>query len=123
MAAAAERGLIMEQVAYWSGMTMEAAALTRTALMGTVRMVGNGIANEIDPPAMTTGDATSSSDPVLALPLTLEAAVERLRGSKAARQALGDDFVDHFVRTRDWECREYRKAVTDWELRRYFESV
>ncbi len=82
-----------------------------------------GIANEIDPPAMTTGDATSSSDPVLALPLTLEAAVERLRGSKAARQALGDDFVDHFVRTRDWECREYRKAVTDWELRRYFESV
>jgi glutamine synthetase len=49
--------------------------------------------------------------------------VRRLRGSKAARAALGDDFVDHFIRTRDWECREYRKAVSNWELRRYFEAV
>ena len=83
----------------------------------------HGITNRIDPPAMTLGDATSGGDPALALPLTLEAAVEKLRGSKAARQALGEEFVDHFVRTRDWECREYRKAVTDWELRRYFEAV
>jgi glutamine synthetase len=72
---------------------------------------------------MTSGDATSGGDPALALPLTLEAAVGKLRGSKAARQALGEEFVDHFIRTRDWECREYRKAVTDWELRRYFEAV
>jgi glutamine synthetase len=82
-----------------------------------------GIEHEIDPPAMTSGDATSDSDPSLGLPLTLEAAVERLRESQAARAALGDDFVDHFTRTRDWECREYRKAVSDWELRRYFEAV
>jgi len=83
----------------------------------------HGITNRIRPPAMTLGDATSGGDPALALPLTLEAAVEKLRGSKAARQALGEEFVDHFIRTRDWECREYRKAVTDWELRRYFEAV
>lgn len=82
-----------------------------------------GIEHEIDPPAMTSGDATSDSGPSLGLPLTLEAAVERLRESQAARAALGDDFVDHFTRTRDWECREYRKAVSDWELRRYFEAV
>ena len=82
-----------------------------------------GIANRIDPPAMTVGDATSGGDPALPLPLTLEAAVGKLRGSKAARQALGEEFVDHFIRSRDWECREYRKAVTDWELRRYFEAV
>jgi glutamine synthetase len=83
----------------------------------------HGIANEITPPAMSSGDATSGGDPALALPPTLEAAVDRLRGSEAARQALGEDFVDHFIRTRDWECRQYRKAVTDWELRRYFEAV
>ena len=82
-----------------------------------------GIANRIDPPAMTVGDATSGGDPALPLPLTLEAAVGKLRGSKAARKALGEEFVDHFIRSRDWECREYRKAVTDWELRRYFEAV
>jgi glutamine synthetase len=72
---------------------------------------------------MTSGDATVAGDPALALPLTLEAAVDRLRGSDAAKEALGEPFVDHFIRTRDWECREYRKAVTDWERRRYFEAV
>jgi glutamine synthetase len=84
-----------------------------------------GIEEKVEPPAMTSGDATSESegDPALALPLTLEAALERLRESKPARQALGEDFIDHFIRTRDWECREYRKAVSDWELRRYFEVV
>jgi len=82
-----------------------------------------GIAEKIKPPPAISGDATSQSDPALALPLTLEAAVERLRGSEAAGNVLGEDFVDHFTRTREWECREYRKAVSDWELRRYFEAV
>lgn len=82
-----------------------------------------GIENRIAPPAETSGDATTGGDPSLALPLTLEAAVEKLRGSKAAREALGDAFVDHYVRTRDWECREYNRSVSEWELRRYFEAV
>ena len=50
-------------------------------------------------------------------------AIEKLRGSKAAREILGDAFVDHYVRTRDWECREYNRSVGEWELRRYFEGV
>ncbi|UCF47089.1 MAG: glutamine synthetase, partial [Myxococcales bacterium] len=83
----------------------------------------HGVAERIEPPAMTSGDATNQGDPTLALPLTLEAAFQRLRESKAASQVLGEEFVDHFVRTRDWECREYRKAVSNWELRRYFEAV
>jgi glutamine synthetase len=72
---------------------------------------------------MTSGDATTGSDSALTLPLTLETALQRLRDSKAARKVLGDDFVDHFTRTREWECNEYRKSVSDWELRRYFEAV
>jgi glutamine synthetase len=83
----------------------------------------HGIAKKIDPPAMASGDASSGTDATLALPLTLEAALDRLRPSKAARTVLGDPFVDHFIRTRDWECREYRKSVSAWELRRYFEAV
>jgi glutamine synthetase len=31
--------------------------------------------------------------------------------------------VEHYVRTREWEVRQYEKAVTDWELKRYFESI
>lgn len=83
----------------------------------------HGIANRTDPPPMTQGDATAQIDRALALPPTLEAAVERLRESKSAREALGDDFIDHYIRTRDWECREYRKSVGQWELERYFESA
>ena len=43
--------------------------------------------------------------------------------SLLAREILGERFVDHYVRTRDWEVRQYDRAVTDWELRRYFEAV
>lgn len=83
----------------------------------------HGIANRIEPPPMSEGDATRDVDPSLALPLTLDAAVERLRSSKAAAEVLTGGFVDHFLRTREWECREYRKSVSEWELRRYFEAV
>ena len=31
--------------------------------------------------------------------------------------------MDHYASTREWEVRQYEKAVTDWELARYFESV
>jgi glutamine synthetase len=82
-----------------------------------------GVENEIEPPSETSGDATAVGDSELALPLTLEAAVRALRESEAARQILGEGFVDHYVRTRDWECREYNRAVSEWELRRYFEAV
>ena len=82
-----------------------------------------GIENEIAPPPMASGDATSLGEPAQALPLTLEEAVHRLRASKAARKVLGDGFIDHDLRTRDWECRRYRTVVSEWELRRYFEAV
>ena len=40
-----------------------------------------------------------------------------------ARGWLGDEFVDHYAGTREWEVRQFEKAVTDWELARYFESI
>ena len=45
------------------------------------------------------------------------------RDSKVARDWFGDDFVEHFAATREWEWRQWQDAVTDWELRRYFEIV
>jgi glutamine synthetase len=45
------------------------------------------------------------------------------RESKVARDWFGDEFVDHFAATREWEWRQWQDAVTDWELRRYFELV
>ncbi|HEX7888455.1 MAG TPA: glutamine synthetase family protein [Ramlibacter sp.] len=45
------------------------------------------------------------------------------RDSEIARDWLGDTFVEHFAATREWEWRQWQDAVTDWELRRYFEII
>ena len=45
------------------------------------------------------------------------------RQSEFARDWFGDDFVDHFAATREWEWRQWQDAVTDWERRRYFEII
>lgn len=55
------------------------------------------------------------------LPRTLEEATRRLSESRLAREILGEAFVDHFVKTREWEWKQFRDSVTDWELQRYFE--
>jgi len=57
------------------------------------------------------------------LPATLRAATRALAESKEARELLGEQFVDHYVGTRDWECRQFEAAVTKWELERYFEII
>jgi glutamine synthetase len=57
------------------------------------------------------------------LPSTLREASDRLRASDMARNSFGDAFVDHYTATRDWEDQEHRKAVTDWDLARYFEII
>jgi glutamine synthetase len=57
------------------------------------------------------------------LPRTLQEATRHLSESRLAREILGEEFVDHYVRTREWEWRQFQDAVTDWELRRYFEVI
>ena len=59
----------------------------------------------------------------LALPRTLWDAAQRLKHSEAANDLFGIDFVEHFVATREWEEREFRRHITDWELDRYFEII
>ena len=83
-----------------------------------------GIENRIEPSEAVTGNAYAlPARPDSALPGTLWEAAQRLRASQEARQMFGDEFVDHFAATREWEEREFRKHVTDWELARYFEII
>jgi glutamine synthetase len=81
-----------------------------------------GIERGKAPPAPVEGDASGRGD-LAPLPRTLREATERLARSEHAKGLLGEAFVDHYVRTRDWESRQYERAVTDWELRRYFEVI
>ena len=57
------------------------------------------------------------------LPATLDHAAVALRESGAARELFGDAFVDHYAASREWESREFRKHVSDWEMSRYFEII
>jgi glutamine synthetase len=83
-----------------------------------------GIENKIEPGDAQTGNAYEAKLPKnRALPRTLWEAAQRLKASKAARDLFGDVFVDHFAATREWEEREFRRAITDWEMQRYFEII
>ena len=83
-----------------------------------------GIENRIEPGAPVVGNAYAlAPDPALALPRTLWEAAQALRASTAAAALFGEPFVDHYASTREWEERQARKAVTDWQLGRYFEII
>ncbi len=83
-----------------------------------------GIENRIEPDAPIVGNSYDREHPLeRRLPATLYEAAGRLLESKPARALFGDDFVEHYAATRQWEEREFRKAVTDWELARYFEII
>ena len=57
------------------------------------------------------------------LPKNLSEATAAMKNSGVAKELFGDKFVEHFTGTREWEWRQYSKAVTDWELKRYFEII
>ena len=83
-----------------------------------------GIENKIEPEEAVTGNAYEKKFPKrLNLPETLWDAAQRFKASKAARDLFGDAFVDHFAATREWEEREFRKHISDWEMERYFEII
>lgn len=57
------------------------------------------------------------------LPKNLWESSQKMKNSEIAKELFGEDFVDHFTKTREWEWREFSKEVTDWETKRYFEIV
>src|SRR5688500_15224930 len=83
-----------------------------------------GMERKIEPDAPVSGNAYEvPAAPNRALPATLWEAAQLLRGSEPARELCGAEFVDHYAATREWEERQARKAVTDWQLARYFEII
>lgn len=83
-----------------------------------------GIEKQWKPQEEVTGNAYDREhDRELALPRTLWEAAGRLKQSAAARELFGDAFVDHFAASREWEEREFRRHVSDWEMERYFEII
>lgn len=83
-----------------------------------------GAMHQWEPTGAVAGNAyVLEHPPELALPSTLWEAAQRFNASEPARELFGDEFVDHFAASREWEEREYRRHVSDWELDRYFEII
>jgi glutamine synthetase len=57
------------------------------------------------------------------LPVNLWEATKAMKQSAVAGELFGNAFVEHFTATREWEWRQFSKAVTDWELKRYLEII
>ncbi|MBI4909808.1 MAG: glutamine synthetase [Acidobacteria bacterium] len=81
----------------------------------------DGVERKLELPPAVTNAYESKDSPALAR--NLREATDRFRESALARHLFGDVFVDHFAATREWEARQYERAVTDWELARYLESI
>jgi glutamine synthetase len=84
-----------------------------------------GIEQRLPLPPPSSGDASASSGSSSGarLPTSLESATTLLSNSDRARQVLPAAFIDHYVRTRDFEVRQHAKSVSQWELERYFEAI
>ncbi|MCL1124937.1 glutamine synthetase family protein [Shewanella surugensis] len=83
-----------------------------------------GIMNQLEPHKQVKGNAYEQEQPdTLNLPTSLWDAAQKLRQSSAAKMFFGEEFVTHFANSREWEEREYRKHVSDWEMSRYFEII
>jgi glutamine synthetase len=83
-----------------------------------------GIENKGRIDAMVSGNAYDQTYPEhLQLPATLWDAAQRLKNSNMARDFFGEAFVQHFAASREWEEREFRKHISQWELDRYFEII
>jgi len=57
------------------------------------------------------------------LPRNLWEATQAMRQSPLAKELFGEAFTEHFIRTREWEWRQFGQVVTDWELKRYLEII
>jgi glutamine synthetase len=91
------------------------------ALAGMIAGGLFGVQNELPLEPALVGDAYKSDR--ARVPTTLFEAREAFNASQIARQAFGDDVVDHYVNAADVELRAFEAVVTDWERRRGFERL
>jgi glutamine synthetase len=65
------------------------------------------------------------------LPADLGKATQAMKKSKIAKELFGQEFVEHFCSTREWEWKRFMqqekkfntKEISTWEMQRYFEII
>ena len=95
-----------------------AAASLGAGLLGIEQQI------ELDKPVIGNAYEQEAGLPSeLQLAKNLRDATRDFHQSLQGRELFGDEFVNHFTSSRDWETREHERAVTDWQLQRYFEII
>jgi glutamine synthetase len=83
----------------------------------------HGIRNQLSLPSGRVIGSGYADTTAPRLPRNLDEAAQRFERSKVAHELFGADFVEHFAASRHWEWQQYGKAVSDWELARYFQII
>jgi glutamine synthetase len=91
------------------------------ALAAIVAAGLHGIDAELELEAPVTGNAYVAERP--RVPSTLREAHDLFAASRVARDAFGDEVVEHYLNAARVELAAFEAAVTDWELRRGFERL
>jgi len=86
-------------------------------LAGVLAGLHHGLTNRIDPGPAAIGNV--SREPDLALPFSLEAALERLEEEPALRTYLGDETVRLYGETKRLEARRFAKIISAAEYEWY----
>jgi glutamine synthetase len=92
------------------------------ALAGLVAAALSGVAEPRPLPPPLTGNAYAAGG-LPRVPATLDEALALWESSTLAADAFGKDVVSHYATMARVELDAYQRAVTDWELRRYFERI
>jgi glutamine synthetase len=82
----------------------------------------DGIANKIEPPDIFEGDVYIA-EKLPHVPKTLNEAIHELSKSSWARDAFGENVIEHYLHFFKTEQRKFDEVVTNWERARYFERV
>lgn len=80
----------------------------------------DGIRKAEEPPPAVEADPYAEES-AAKLPSNLWDAVDALEGSAFFRESFGDGYVDYFAMMKRNEIKRFFDAVTDWEMREYFE--
>jgi glutamine synthetase len=92
------------------------------ALAGLIAAALDGVSRSLRLPPPVIGNAYATSG-LPRVPAAMNEALSLWARSSLARKAFGADVVDHYATMARAELDSSRAAVTDWELRRYFERI
>ncbi len=82
----------------------------------------DGVERGLDPGPAFVGNVYEAAD-LPQVPRSLGEAIGRLDASRFARDAFGDEVIDHLLHFARTEESAFARTVTDWERQRYFERI